>query len=260
MDLRINPGHRPSNIINIITRTWRIARTCLGSGCTTLVWPSSLKDLLHNTTVHSQGSSVWSCFAPQPLQCKHISSPRHLLLSSARAKSVAFASHSQQRTLPMVCALENYLPSSVRAERSGNDVTLIENQGFSDTSAQAHSIGIWCTHEWFHALWYGDTIFMQLHDIRIYWMYILSSHIKPHISKLSKETVLQSSQQKQNWAPQSHARTKPGDQEDLGKHSSPAKSRKSEYSEPRILAKQGISFRTTGELLQMQEWWRQLNW
>ena len=50
----------------------------------------------------------------------------------------------------MVRALENYLPSSVRAERSSNDVvTLIENQGSSDTSAEAHSIG-------FHALWYGD--------------------------------------------------------------------------------------------------------
>jgi len=41
----------------------------------------------------------------------------------------------------MVRALKNYLPSSVRAKRSNNDVTLIENQGSSDTSAEAHSIG-----------------------------------------------------------------------------------------------------------------------
>ena len=41
----------------------------------------------------------------------------------------------------MVRAPENCLPSSVRAERSSNDVTLIENQGSSDTSAEAHSIG-----------------------------------------------------------------------------------------------------------------------
>lgn len=41
----------------------------------------------------------------------------------------------------MVRTPENCLPSSVRAERSSKDVTLIENQGSSDTSAEAHSIG-----------------------------------------------------------------------------------------------------------------------